>query len=458
MIKGCHYDKNQRNHSQENTCPSQSRYDCQVDSRNREERQHCRCLPTGKHLTQSLLSLEDKVLRGRRSRPQGHETWPQGQGPGKDSHGTRNTAFEERAVRVFDRIATAEKKRELGLHGSLKKRHLPTTTRSALCILIDDARKADSSLSVAEICAALDMNPRAYYRWKSDKHMGAKHGGAGGKNKVTPAETKKVLAAVKKFPNHSCRRIAYYLERQSKAFVGKSTVANIMRQHGLNHPFIRGAKKVVVPPGDMLLHEPYRKNLLWGSDWTWVNVGDKFMYLIVVLDWYSRKILSWGFYHQITSIEVTAVITDAVAREEIDLLPPGTMKPRIVLDHGSANISQYTRSNIEIQGLQLWLSGIGRPTGNARTERVIGTMKHEEISLQDFYPTEAEARGRIRFTIDDYNECRPNAGNGGFAPNSVHHFGRKELTDRRQRVRNHAKTMRLFHWSQENCGEQQPLS
>ncbi|SMF31047.1 hypothetical protein, partial [Pseudobacteriovorax antillogorgiicola] len=43
---------------------------------------------------------------------------------------------------------------------------------------------------------------------------------------------------------------------------------------------------------------------------------------------------------------------------------------------GSANISRYTRSNIEVQGLELWLSGVGRPTGNARTERVIGTLKH----------------------------------------------------------------------------------
>lgn len=50
-----------------------------------------------------FLSLEDKVLRGRRSRCcERHETRPQGQGPGKDSHGTRDSALEERAVQVFD--------------------------------------------------------------------------------------------------------------------------------------------------------------------------------------------------------------------------------------------------------------------------------------------------------------------------------------------------------------------
>jgi transposase InsO family protein len=79
------------------------------------------------------------------------------------------------------------------------------------------------------------------------------------------------------------------------------------------------------------------------------------------------------------------------------------MKPIVVADHGSANASKYTKHNIEIQGLKLWLSGIGRPTGNARTERVIGTLKREEINLQEQYANETEAKNSLGTAIWDYN-------------------------------------------------------
>ncbi|MBC7371888.1 MAG: DDE-type integrase/transposase/recombinase, partial [Bdellovibrionaceae bacterium] len=144
-------------------------------------------------------------------------------------------------------------------------------------------------------------------------------------------------------------------------------------------------------PQDMLLHEPWRSNLLWGMDWTWITVNGKFMFLLVLLDWHSRKILSWGLYHEITQNEVVTVVAEAVASERTDLLPASSLKPTVVADHGGANIAAYTRTNIEIQGLKLWLSGIGRPTGNARTERAIGTLKREEIYLQEQYENEEEA-------------------------------------------------------------------
>src|SRR5580658_5005947 len=99
------------------------------------------------------------------------------------------------------------------------------------------------------------------------------------------------------------------------------------------------------------------KKLTVGHGLTWVNVEGRFMFLLVLLDWYSRKILSWGIYHQITQWQVVTVVTEAVALENIDLLPPGAMKPTVVADHGSANTAAYTKANIEIQGLKLWLSG-----------------------------------------------------------------------------------------------------
>ena len=325
-------------------------------------------------------------------------------------------------------------------------RHLTKVQRETLREFIDVVRATET---VATICAHLQIHPRSYYRWKRNG-LSENHGGGGGRNKVTPLEEKRVLAMVKKNPFWHCRRVAYQLEKRATVFIGKTKVAEIMKAHGLSHPFERLPPRPVIEPADMLLHEPWRQNLLWGMDWTWVTVDGKFMFLLVLLDWYSRKILSWGLHPQITKLQVVAVVTDAVATERLDLLPAGAMKPIVVADHGSANASKYTKHNIEIQGLKLWLSGIGRPTGNARTERVIGTLKREEINLQEQYANETEAKSSIGTAIWDYNVNRPNQGNGGHAPNAVHHSGRAELMKRRIRARQKAASLRRNHWEQES--------
>jgi hypothetical protein len=106
-----------------------------------------------------------------------------------------------------------------------------------------------------------------------------------------------------------------------------------------------------------------------------------------------RKIVAWGLFPEITRFEVVAVITNAVAAEGIDELPEGAM-------------------------------------------------------LQEQYGSEAEARSRIGAAIWDYNFRRPNAGNGGFAPNSVHIQGRSALTKRRKEARQHTENRRRNHWDQ----------
>lgn len=359
-------------------------------------------------------------------------------------------------MRVVDRASIAQKKRELGLHGSLKGRHLSVALRAELLKVIEEAKREGTSLE--ESCRILELNPRAVYRWKGGSYLSPHHGGGGGKNRIMLLEEKRIVRLAKRFPQLRCRRIAYELERKAIAFVGKSTVAAILKKHGLNHEFVRGAKKEVLPPADILLHEPWAPNLLWGMDWTWVRIAARFWFLLVIVDWYSRKIVAWGLFQQITRFEVVAVVTDAVAAEKIDELPPGAMKPRIVADHGSANIASYTRSNIEIQGLDLWLSGIGRPTGNARTERTIGTLKHEEINLQYEYVDENEGRTRIGKTIQDYIFRRPNAGNGGFAPIMVHMFGRKYMITRRENARQMTEKKRRNFWDQETPCPPETLS
>lgn len=385
---------------------------------------------------------------GRDCGPESDQARPEGKGSGEGTNGERNLPPKRCTVGIDDGASLTEKKRELGLTGNLKGRHLAAALRSGLLKVIAEAKS--NGMSFEQACSILELNPRAVYRWKNGATKSVHHGGGGGRNKITPLEEKRVVALSKKFPDFKCRRIAYELERKSLAFVGKTTVAEILLKHGLNHEFIRGKKKEVVIPAELLLHEPWAPNLLWGMDWTYLKIAGAFWFLLVIVDWYSRKIVAWGLFPQITRFEVVATLTDGIAAENIDKLTPGVLKPRIVADHGSANIAAYTRQNIEVQGLELWLSGIGRPTGNARTERTIGTLKREEINLQEQYPDEKDGRTRIGKAIQDYNFRRPNAGNGGFAPCSVHILGRKYLNERRKNARQITHARRRNFWDQES--------
>ena len=403
-----------------------------------------RRMPPRKHRARATLAVEAEIPSKRYYGLKGHQARSKTKRRSSDS-GTQSRKRSACASVTgnFNRTCCYEKKESLGLEGPLYGRHLTKDQREALRVFVDEHTKHHS---VKKICDALEVHPRSYYRWKKD--LKENHGGGGGQNKITPKEERAVIRLAKKNPDWHCRRIAYDLEKNAKAFIGKTKVAEIMKAHGLNHPFEQRPAKIIIPPEDMLLHEPWRSNLIWGMDWTWVTVNGKFMFLLVLLDWHSRKILSWGLYHKITQNEVVTVVTEAVAQERLDFLPRGALRPFVVADHGSANTAAYTKSNIEIQGLKLWLSGIGRPTGNARTERVIGTLKREEIYLQEQYENEEMAYKLIGAKIYDYNFHRPNQGNGGFAPNSVHHQGRYELMKRREMARQKAQELRRKHWEQ----------
>lgn len=445
MIEGSHNEPREFETRKEEAQPQVRREDGGASVGGGAHRCQRRVSPR-KHCPRAAVALEAKISAGRDFGPEGNQARPAAErGSGDDRDEVRDRASATGAAGNLDRTAGDEKKESLGLEGPLFGRHLTSVQRESLREFIDQARAQDP---VATICAHLQIHPRSYYRWRRGD-LSPTLGGGGGRNKITPLEEKRVVALVKKFPAWHCRRVAYHLEKTSKVFIGKTKVAEIMKAHGLNHPFERRPCRSVIEPADMLLHEPWKKNLLWGMDWTWITVDGKFMFLLVLLDWYSRKILSWGLHRQITKLEVVALVTDAVAAEGIDLLPVGAMKPYVVADHGSANAAKYTKHNIEIQGLKLWLSGIGRPTGNARTERVIGTLKREEINLQEQYAKEMEAKGSIQNAIWDYNFNRPNQGNGGHAPNSVHHCGRAKLMERRARARQQAEELRRKHWEPE---------
>ena len=309
MIQGGH-DERHKEETNKTVRRENGRFGIGSGARGRKRR-----VPQGKHRASPAIQMEAEVPSGRHCELKRYQARSEAERRSRDD-GTQNRKRSPGAsvARNFDRARCDEKKESLGLEGSLYGKHLSKTQREVLRAFIDHHVKKHS---VKKVCDLLEVHPRAYYRWK-DNDIKANHGGGGGKNKITPSEERAVVRAAKKNPDWRCRRIAYHLEKNAKAFIGKTKVAEIMKAHGLSHPFEQKPAKPIVMPQDMLLHEPWRSNLIWGMDWTWITVNGKFIFLRVLLDWHSRKILSWGLYHKITQNEVVTVVTEAVASERID--------------------------------------------------------------------------------------------------------------------------------------------
>lgn len=138
-------------------------------------------------------------------------------------------------------------------------------------------------------------------------------------------------------------------------------------------------------------------NHVWGSDITYVRLRTNWLYLVVVLDWYSRYVVSWALDD---TLELPFVL-DAAQQA----LATGT--PQIWnSDQGSQYTSPQLTGLLEQAGALISMDGRGRAFDNIFTERFWRSLKYEEVYLHD-YASPREARQGIADYIRLYNTERP---------------------------------------------------
>lgn len=152
-------------------------------------------------------------------------------------------------------------------------------------------------------------------------------------------------------------------------------------------------------------------NHVWGIDITYIRLKHGWMYLVAVIDWYSRYIVSW----ELDQVLEIPFVLSAVKRAL------GQARPLIWnSDQGSHFTSpQYTQL-LQNAGVQISMDGKGRAIDNIYTERLWRTIKYEEVYLND-YTSPREARKRIGQYINFYNNDRPHQSLGYKTPAEVYH-------------------------------------
>jgi putative transposase len=203
-------------------------------------------------------------------------------------------------------------------------------------------------------------------------------------------------------PFYGSRRMRAALARRGER-VGRRRVRRLMALMGLKAVY---PKPNLSRPNKHDARYPYllrgvpivRANQVWSSDITYIRLRSGFVYLVVVIDWWSRRVLSWRLSTTLDSDFCVEALKEALA---------GFGRPEIFnTDQGSQFTSEAFVKPLIETGVRISRDGRGRALDNVFVERLWRSLKSEEVYLKD-YATPNEARRSIGEWFDFYNHSRP---------------------------------------------------
>ena len=214
------------------------------------------------------------------------------------------------------------------------------------------------------------------------------------------------------------------LLRQEGQAIGRRQVATLMRRMGLEalyrkpHLSHRHPAHRIYP---YLLRdlEISRPNHVWAADITYIPMARGFVYLCAVLDWASRRVLSWRLSNTLTTDFCLEAVQEA-------LTSSGT--PEIFnTDQGCQFTSQEFTGLLNHHGIQISMDGTGCWRDNVFVERLWKTIKYEEVYLHAYETVSAAQQGLERY-LTFYNQTTPHRALDGQTPDQVYY---DHLTTRR---------------------------
>ena len=272
---------------------------------------------------------------------------------------------------------------------------------------------------MAALCRTVQVSTSGYYAWKGRE----------------PSKRQKynemLLSQIRQFFARS--RQTYGSPRiwkdllEAKVCCGKHRVARLMRQTGLRAVVGRRFRvttnsKHALPVAENLLDQDFgvaEANVKWASDITYLRTGEGWLYLAVVLDLFSRRVVGWSMQ---ASLDRSLVLNALQAA--LSLRQPG----RGLLHHsdrGSQYASADFQTRLSEQGIQCSMSRRGNCYDNAVVESFFGTLKQEMVNRCRFATGAAARREVFEYIEVWYNRQRRHSSLGYVSPAE---FERRALT------------------------------
>ena len=252
------------------------------------------------------------------------------------------------------------------------------------------------------ICSALGVSRSAYYRT-----------GASGKSKLAkdPQLLDRIIQLCSAHPFWGYRRITAWLKYRENLRVNHKRVYGLMRKHHLSVP--RKLYQAKRKP-DTRKPVPTCANQWWGIDMTKFMVGGLgWVYLTVVEDWYTRKILGYQVGTRTKSSDWRKALESAVGCA----FPSESRDHNLHLmsDNGSQPTSVSFMRACSVLGIEQAFTAYNNPKGNANTERLIRTIKEELVWVNEFKSLE-EVETKLKQWVEDYNRNYPHSALGYRSP------------------------------------------
>lgn len=212
------------------------------------------------------------------------------------------------------------------------------------------------------------------------------------------------------WPFYGSRRIALELRREGTN-ISRHRVQHYMQEMGITaiYPGPNLSKR-------NLAHRIYPyllngvtasyPNHIWGTDLTYIRLREGWLYLVAIIDWYSRYVVSWELDQTMEIGFVLRMVERALAKAT-----PAIFNS----DQGSHFTSPQYLQRVLASGAQVSMDGKGRAIDNIFTERFWRSLKWENVYLRDYENPKA-ARSGIGEYIDFYNEVRPHQSLEYFTP------------------------------------------
>lgn len=216
-------------------------------------------------------------------------------------------------------------------------------------------------------------------------------------------------------PFMGSRQIVRTLARKGHR-VNRKRVQRLMRAMGLQA--IVPGPHTSVPRAD---HKKYpyllrgldvnRPNQVWASDITYIPMTRGFLFLVAIMDWYSRRVLAWRLSNTLDSSFCLEALGEALKHYGV---------PEIFnTDQGAQFTSELWIQACESRGIRISMDGKGRAIDNVFVERLWRTLKYEQV-----YPTPAENGHQLEEQLGTYftwyNDERPHSSLGDMTPREAH--------------------------------------
>lgn len=202
-------------------------------------------------------------------------------------------------------------------------------------------------------------------------------------------------------PYFGSRRMTEYLKKEGYQ-VNRKRIQRLMRQMGIEAVYTR--PKTSKPSKENKIY-PYllrgktinKADQVWCADITYIPMRKGFLYLVAIMDWHSRYVLSWSLSNSMDASFCTTALEDALQQDSPEIFNT---------DQGSQFTSSDFTDLLKENSVQISMDGKGRYLDNIFIERLWRSLKYEEVYLKA-YEDIKEARSSIAEWMRFYNFDRP---------------------------------------------------